>query len=294
MDNKTIYELKSESGRAVNITGNHPYLVRFGGYIRNLNGGSTNNLPLNSYVLTLLNKSDNASVTVLMTGGTILMNTIPSCSSGGNKSMLPKCLSNDSITLPSVFAILDINSSLDLRGDLLTSNPLFVKNSKTNFGIFSSVRIFSLPDSDIFFLFEKLGGVFNSGQDGFLRELREVIPNNLFWSNASSKQGKNLPDHDTGIFESKLSMADFTVSDNEFIDFVSHEPNNRNVVFKDYGNSKFGVCQEPPVKDWWNKALAYVSCYRQVVLEHARKFCTITKQIGFQPPVIDQWKISDI
>src|SRR3989338_9365027 len=155
--------------------------------------------------------------------------------------VLPKCLSNDNMTLPSDLAISDINSSLEPRAALLTSKPLLAKNSKTNFGIFSSVRSFNLPDSDIFFLFEKLGGVFNSRQDGFLRELREVIPNNLFWSNARSKQGKNLPDHDTSIFESKLSMADFTVRNNKFIDFVSHGANNANGVFKFYENKKFSI-----------------------------------------------------
>ena len=234
MGNKMIFEVAAESGRSVNTTGNHPYLVRFGGYIRNLNGVSTNNLPLNSEGLTLSNKSDNASVTVLMTGGAILMNTIPSCSSGGNKSMLPKCLSNDSITLPSVFAALDINLSLDLRGDLLTSNPLFAKNSKTNFGIFSSVRSFNLPDSDIFFLFEKLGGVVNSRQDGFLGELRKVVSDDFFGGYASAYQGKDLPNHDSGSFESELSMADFRVGDNILINFGSHNADNDNSIYKTF------------------------------------------------------------
>ena len=274
---KTIFEVKTATVRAINTTAEHPYFVRGRGYIRNLNVVSTNNLPLNSDGLTLSNKSDNATFTVLMTGGTILINIIPSCSTGGNKSMLPKCLSNDSITLPSVFAISDTNSSLDPRGTLLTSKPLLTKNSITNFGMFSSVRSFNLSDRDIFFLFEKLGGVVNSRQDGFLRELREVVSHNFFWSYASAYQGKNLPNHDSGAFESKLSMADFAVRNNILINFGSHESNKDNPIYKTYDNSnKLGtwievkylkVGNEIAVPDYSTGAIKWGKIASIVILE---------------------------
>jgi len=237
MGDKNIFEVKTEGGRAINTTAEHPYFVRGLEYIRNLNGVSTNNLPLNSEGLTLSNKSDNASVTVLMIGGTILMNTIPSCFSGGNKSMLPKCLSNDSIILPSVFAITDINSSLDPREAFFISNPLLDKNSITKFGMFSSARSFSLSNRNIFFLLEKFGGIVNSRQDSFFRELGEVVPEDFFRGYASAYQGKNLPYHNSGAFESELSMADFAVRDNVFVDFNSHNVDNNNLLYKTYDNS---------------------------------------------------------
>ena len=121
---KPIYEMTTEDWRSINTTAEHSYFVRGGGYIRNLNGESTNNFPLNSEGLTLSNKSDKAFVTVLMTGGIILMNTIPSCSPGGNSSILPKCLSKDKITLPSAFAIADISPSSEPRGARFKSNLL--------------------------------------------------------------------------------------------------------------------------------------------------------------------------
>ncbi len=234
---KLGYKMTTEDAKAINATAEHDYLVRGRGYIRNLNGVSTNNLPLNSEGLTLSNKSDNASVAVLMTGGAILMNTIPSYFSGGNKSMLPKCLSNDSITLPSALAILDISPSSEPAGARLKSNPSFSKNSLTSFGMFSSARSFSLPNRDIFFLLEKLGGVVNSRQDSFFRELRKVVSDDFFGGYASAYQGENLPYHNSGSFESELSMANFAVRNNVLVDFNSHNSNNDNEIYKTCGKA---------------------------------------------------------
>ncbi|MBI2650740.1 hypothetical protein HYX04_05530, partial [Candidatus Woesearchaeota archaeon] len=233
---KPIYEMATEDGRAINTTAEHPYFVRGLGYIRNLNGVSTNSLPLNSDGLTLSNKSDKAFVTVLMTGGTILMNTIPSCSPGGNSSILPKCLSKDKITLTSAFAIADISPSSEPRGARFKSN-LLSKNSLTSLGMFSSDRSLNLSDGDISFLFKDLGGIVHSREDGFFSELREVVPDDFVNSDASAYQGEYLPYHNSGAFESEHSMTDFAVSNNKLINFGSHNIDNDNSVYKTFDDS---------------------------------------------------------
>ena len=53
-------------------------------------------------------------------------------------------------------------------------------------------------------------------------------------------------------------------------------------------------CQEPPITDGWNVSFASSTTLMRVVLEHAQKFSRIQTKIGFQPPVINWWKISDI
>ena len=235
MGNKTVYELRTESGRSINTTANHPYLVRLegrGGNALNPKGVSVNNLPLNSEGLTLLNKSSSDENIVLISGGLILMNMMPENFSGGNSSILPKCLSKDKITLPLALASLDISSSSERKGAFFTSYPDSTNKSTTFLGTFSSEYSFSLLEDDISFLFNKLRSIIQSRENSIFSKPRKVISNDLFWCNSGSQQIEHLPDHNSSILESGLAMTDFAINDYMLVDFNSHDVNSDNAVFK--------------------------------------------------------------
>ncbi|MEK6984156.1 MAG: LamG-like jellyroll fold domain-containing protein [Nanoarchaeota archaeon] len=236
MGNKTVFELRTESGRSVNTTSNHPYLVRFGGKTLNPNGVSVNNLPLNSDGLTDLNKLVNDENTVSISGGRILINTMPEYFLGGNNKTLPKCLSKDKITLFSKLASLAISSSSDLKGAFFTSKPSFLSNSTIFSGTFSSEYSFNLLEDDIFFFFNQLRGIVQSRENGFFGKSGEVIFNDSIWCDTSSQQVNYLPDHNSSSLEGRFTMTDFAVNDNILVDFDSHEINNGDVIFKDSEN----------------------------------------------------------
>ena len=152
--------------------------LSFGGDFGNIlksKDESVNNLPLNSEGLTFSNKFNNEENTVLIRGGCILINTIPEYFSGGNSRILPKCLSNVNITLPSDSAKSATSSSSALKGAFFTSKPPFASNSTNLLGIFSSESSFGLED-DISFLSDQLGSIFGRRQDGFSSALRTGIP----------------------------------------------------------------------------------------------------------------------
>ena len=234
---KPIYEMATEDGRSINTTAEHPYFVRFGGNGLNPNEVSVNNLPLNSDGLTDLNKFINDENAVSISGGRILIKTMPEYFSGGNNKIFPKCLSNDKITLPSKLASLAISPSSDLKGAFLISKPASSNSLTTLSGTFSSEYSLNLLENDILFPFNQLRGIIQGREDSFFGEPRKVISNDFIWCNSSSQKIKDLPDHYSGIFESRLSMADFAVNDNKLVNFGSHNANNDNLVFKSYDNS---------------------------------------------------------
>src|SRR3989344_5026300 len=93
------------------------------GYVRNPESESTNNLPLNSGGLIALSRFVKEENTVLISGGFILITTIPEDFSGGNNFMLPKSLSKENITLFSELASFIISSSSANFAGRITSNP---------------------------------------------------------------------------------------------------------------------------------------------------------------------------
>src|SRR3989338_3767917 len=177
-DNKNLFAKKV---KAIGITRNHTYLVYFGslGWDRNPNGVSVNNLPLNSDSFTEPNKFIKDENTASMSGGLILMNIIPLYSSGGNNRILPRCLSNDNITLPSDLASLATSSSSERKEAFFTSKPSFSSSLTTLSGTFSSEYNFGLLEDDILFLFNQLGGVINSRKNSFLGKSRKIVINDF-------------------------------------------------------------------------------------------------------------------
>jgi len=237
-DNKNLFAKKV---KAIGITRNHTYLVYFGslGWDRNPNGVSVNNLPLNSDSFTEPNKFIKDENTASMSGGLILMNIIPLYSSGGNNRILPRCLSNDNITLPSDLASLATSSSSERKEAFFTSKPSFSSSLTTLSGTFSSEYNFGLLEDDILFLFNQLGGVINGRENRFLSEPREVVPDDFIWRYTGSKQIEDLPDHYSGIFENRNTVADFAVDYNVLVDFDSHGYYDGKAVYKCFENQRF-------------------------------------------------------
>mgnify|MGYP001559016131 CR=1 FL=1 len=230
---------KTKSGGAINKIKYYSCLIRLNfGNARNPKGVSVNNLPLNSESLTDLNKFIKDENTASTSGGLILMNIIPEYFLGGNNKMLPRCLSNDNITLSSDLASSAISSSSERKGAFFTSKPSSYNSLITLSGTFSSEYNPGLLEDDIFFLFNQLGSVINSRKNSFLGKSREIVLNDFAYCDASSEQIKNLPDHYSGIFESRSTMTNFAINDNVFVNFSSHINNNDNLIFKSYDNMK--------------------------------------------------------
>jgi len=230
-DNKNLFANKV---KVIGIIKSRPYLIYFGslGCDRNPNGVSVNSLPLNSDSFTEPNKLIKDENTASMSGGLILMNIIPAYFSGGNNKILPRCLSNDSITLHSELASSAISSSSDRKGAFFTSKPSFSSSLTTLSGTFSSEYNFGLLEYNILFLFNQFRGVINGRENRFLSESGEIILYDFIWSYAGSKQIKDLPDHYSCVFESRNAMTDFAVNYNILVDFDSHGYHEENAIYK--------------------------------------------------------------
>jgi hypothetical protein len=230
---KPIYKIETEDGKKIRTTGNHPYLVRlkkssgFLGNILNPIGERMNNLPLNFSEGTELNKFNNAERTVLINGGRILMKTIPEYFSGGNNKVLAKCLSKDNNILSSDLDNSATFSSGNEKGACLISNPSFLNNSTTFFGRFSSHRSFNFffGKDNISFWFNHLSSIFQSSQDSLFRKLGIIISKNFFNGYPGRQQIQNQINHNSGPLKSRLTVADFWVSNNVFIDDNSFHGN---------------------------------------------------------------------
>lgn len=244
-----------EDDSAMKVCEKHSVYVSFGNILYP-DIPKTNNFPLNSFWRTIENNLFSAENMDSISGGCIRINTIPRYFSGGNLNMSPKCLSNVINTLLSEVAV-DIicSSEVDCGADLTSCFSLI--NFTNLAGIFSSQRIFSLECSEedlrifvekaalvernISLSLEYLRGMNKRGKNGFFGEFGKIVFENLSYRNSCSKQFNNLPDHNSGAFESWLPMADFAVSDNVFVNFDSHDSMNINEIYKTFGLSKVNV-----------------------------------------------------
>ena len=241
-----MYEIETDDGTLIvspehEVYGKIDYSNKLSGYDINLNKETTNNLPLNPEGLTSLSNFDNNENIVSINGQVILNTIIPECSLGGNNFLLIKCLSNVNITLESDLDSLDICLSDASNEVFLTSYPFFLNNLSTSIGKFSSERNFnSFLEESMFFFSDEFGSICQNRKNSSACELREIILNNFINTNSCSKQFHNLPDHNSCSFKSRDSSADFSINNNELINFNSHNINNSEEIFKsfDYGDKK--------------------------------------------------------
>ena len=208
------------------ISSKHRVYIGVDGNILNPARERLNNLPLNSDGLTNSNKFINVENTGFISGGIILINTIPEYFPGGNTLMFAKCLSNVNNTLSSDLANFATSKSSEPKTGLLISNHFFSNNSTNFFGRFSSHRSLNwFFEYDIFLIFEDIRSITKSRKDGLFIKLWEVIFKNLSNSNSCSKQFGYLPNHDSCTFKSRSSTTNFTICNDIFVDFDSHITN---------------------------------------------------------------------
>lgn len=226
----------TESGRAINTTNNHPYLVKISGReildhsdISKSSSSTINSLPLNS--LTSAKSEDNASTSFLGLGGCITNNIIPENSFGGNIALLRK---SESCETNTDFVSFDKETSLPFVIPFeaySAENPSDSRNRFTALGIFSSSRNFG--EFSISLSADKLSSIFESSRN-MLPSDRWVVFQNIFNGLSSSYQFDNVTNQNSCAFESWLSMTNFTISNNILTNFDSHAINNDNTLFKTF------------------------------------------------------------
>lgn len=238
--NDVMYKILLEDGSEMLVSPEHKVyagiqLNKLSGYEINLNGETTNNLPLNSEDLILLSNFENNENAVSANGGLILNTIIPECSCGGNNLLLRKCLSNVNITLDSDLAILDNCLSANPDEIFLISCPSLINISSIAFGKFSSERNFSsFFEENMFFFSDEFRSICHNREDSRLCKLREIIFENFINTNACAEQFHNLPDHNSCAFESWCSPTNFAVNNNVLVNLNSHNLNYSKELYKSF------------------------------------------------------------
>src|SRR3989344_1483828 len=159
----------------------------------------------------------------------IISQITPNIFSFGNISGSEKCESLLIKTLPPDF---DISAKLPLDTPLganITSKPLDLRDIYNSLLTFSSNKNLTLgccAEDDIIFPFSNLYSIMQGCLDMFLCEWPNKSTSNFIDRNASFKQFKNLPDHYSSAFKSRSSTTDFTIHNNVFVNFNSHNRNN--------------------------------------------------------------------
>ncbi|MEK6984157.1 MAG: hypothetical protein AABX33_06295 [Nanoarchaeota archaeon] len=243
MGNKTVYELRTESGRSINTTSNHPYLVKPTNF-EDLTGDDLNLRPSFNSIknpskssgldLSLSNlENEFINDSILRCG--ILNQTIE------NIFSLENSAKSSSLVTNTLCSDLENSASLPFEspfGFETASAPCCSRNLFNLSSTFSSRRNLSLDwdvDNDILFTSSQISRILQSCFNMLLSQRMECLKD-FFKRGSIFQHLQNLPDHYSSSFESGLSMANFTVRNDEFVNFNSHETNNSNVVFKDYDN----------------------------------------------------------
>ena len=239
-----IYNKKEESGRAINTTGNHPYLVKSSlleirddlklppplSSIKNPSKSSGLDLSLSK-----IEKDSNKDFG-LSCG--ILNKTTENIFSFGNFEESVKC---QSLVINTLCSDLENAANLPLESPFgldIVSNPRCVRNTSNLFFTFSSLRNLTEWDGelDIVSAPREICCILKGCQDMLFSDSWMVLKD-FFSAHSSMEHLKDLPDHDSCALESRSSTADFAVPDNVFVDFDSHIANNEKGIFKGCGNN---------------------------------------------------------
>ena len=243
---KPIYEIETEDGKKIRTTGNHPYLVKIQPITQpsfncsilcssNLSSQTKNNLPENSFGdVFCANNLESPVFSFSKCPGEILSKITEQESKNlGETNMchLVKSQSWVMTTLSSESACEKTSPFLDPPGVNFTSCPNFLKKENNPRWTFSSnrnfIELFSQYAQKLgikFSFFQNSGSVIQSSLDMFDGKGGEGCSNFLD-SSSFSEHIQNLPDHNSGSFESGLAVADIGVSDNVFVEFNSPHTN---------------------------------------------------------------------
>ena len=168
------------------------------------------------------------------TGGCTRITTIAGNFDGGNNEVLRKSLSRVNIAFDSLHASEYSLEFLMPFSAYLISMPLS-NSSLTNLSSTSSSAKNLSFDMDKSFTSEPFSGVMQSSFDVLLSQGR-ISFENILEAFSGFEHLQNRVHHNSSSLESGLSVTDFTVRNDVFINFGSHVPDNDTVVFKDYGN----------------------------------------------------------
>ncbi|MBI2647165.1 hypothetical protein HYW99_01695, partial [Candidatus Woesearchaeota archaeon] len=237
MGNRTVFELTTESGRAVNTTSNHPYLVRI--YKNSKSSGtSLTTLPSSSSGECRFSNLEIERFCASKSFARILNNQIPKCLEEANCSSV-KCLSRVISNLCSDKVSLKTSPFSMPLGDNLTSCPNLDKKENNPLCTFSSNKNFILSRDKFETSFCELDSKFQGSFDMLFTQ-RRVSFKDFLMSSSIFEHFQNYRNHDSCSFESGLSMTDIGVNNNVVINFNSHNANNDNPLFKTFENDKLG------------------------------------------------------
>ena len=164
--------------------------------------------------------------------GCTLNTAIPGSFEGENKEMFKKSLSKVSKNL----FLLQANSNnlefLIPLGAYSISTFLDEKKLTNLASTSSSARNLGRFEFNKSLTGQSFSSIMQCSLNMFLSQ-RRICLKNFFYTCSSFKHLKNLPDHDPTPVESRLSMADFAVCNNEFTNFNPHNLKEKNELFKD-------------------------------------------------------------
>ena len=236
-DNGEMYKIETENadgekGELLVSPEHKVYVGEERGSTVNLASYSVMNLPSKSSELDFslssleneMSKDSGLSCGILNQTIENIVSLLYGASSVKSQSFVTNILSSDIENLAS--------SPLDSCLGLKTTSKSFLRNCNNSFLTFSSSRNFSfLPsdaNDDIVASFNKTSCIMQSCFNMLLCEGNKECIKNLFYRNSCFKHLQDLPDHDSCAFESRLSMADFAVCNNIFVNFDSHCNNSTN------------------------------------------------------------------
>ena len=233
---KPIYEMATESGKAINTTAEHPYFMRtHQSASEKLSSLTTHVLPAISPESFLKNFKTGGS-SLENVGGCMRKTTIRGNFDGGNNEVFKKSLSLDNIALDSLHANEYSFEFLMPFSAYLISMPLSERDLINLASTSSSEKNlnFNIDES---FTSEPFSCIVQGSLDMPLSQGR-VSLKDLLETLSSFQHFQNGMDRNPSPFESGLSMADFAVSHNKLINFGSHNVDNDNSIYKTFGENQ--------------------------------------------------------
>ena len=203
------------------------------GYISNLSSFNVINLPSKSSNFVSSSNLENDLIKDYILRCGILNQTTEDI------SPLENLRKSSSLVTNTRFSDLENSASLpfeSLFGFDITSTPCCLRNLSNLVSTFSSNRSLGLEgdiNNDIFLTPCQISCILQCCPDVFFSQGGECFKD-FFKGSSVFKHFQDLPDHDSCTSKSRLSMADFAVRNDIFVDFNSHITQIGNFIFKPF------------------------------------------------------------
>jgi len=235
-NDKGMYKINLEDGSEILVSKEHRVYASLD--TSNLSSYKVIRLPSKSSMLDFsLSNLENAVINNSGLSCDILNQTTENIFSFGYRDLSVK---SQSLVINTLFSDLENSANLPFASPLgfdIMSNPCLVRNISNLLFTFSSLR--NLTDWDT-----KLDIISSSHKtscilQGCLNMLFNdsgIIFEDFINAHPSFKHLQDLPDHDSGAFESRLSVTNFTVCNDVFVYLNSHNIVNVKDIYKAYEN----------------------------------------------------------